>query len=228
MIAANNSIALVATSMSIPAEWQHSEFARVVACKRCTLETAPNLLRDDNENVPQPGYIGPQYRKARVLLVGQNPGTPKSLAIPDRPYTAALRLLRDEPTPQRYRELDAVIRKFIPQWPVHRNHFPLCESGLLLEDIAYCNIVRCRTVIDSKPGKVLSARCICEHFIRWLNLLEPNVVVFVGKWAWEQGRSAVQAKGIPCAYMNRQRSLSPTERKKNRDSVVALVRKCRG
>ena len=214
--------------MNAPAEWRHTEFARVVSCTRCTYATDQNLLRDDGEHVPQPGYIGPHYRNSRVLLVGQNPATPKSLTVPDRPYTAALRALRDEPTPQRYKDLNAVLRDFIPQWHVHGNYFPLAESGLTLEDIAYCNIVRCRTSNDAKPSELLTTQCIDEHFIRWLDLLRPKVIVFVGKWAWRQGKSAVDTKGIPCAFMNRQRSLSQTERIANRAQVAALVRQHRG
>lgn len=214
--------------MNAPVEWRHSEFARVISCTLCTQATDKKLLRDDGENVPQPGYIGPQDRKARVLLVGQNPGTPKSLAIQDLPYTAALRTLRDEPTPQRYKELGTVLRAFIPQWHVHGNYFPLVESGLSLEDIAYCNIVRCRTSGDGTPGELLTKQCLNEHFVRWLNLLTPKVVVFIGKWAWRQGNSSVGAKGIPSAFMNRQRSLSPTARAENLAQVVALVRQHRG
>ena len=214
--------------MNPPVEWRHTEFARVISCARCTQATDSKLLRDDGENVPQPGYIGPQYRKARVLLVGQNPGTPKSLAVQDLPYTSALRALRDEPTIQRYKDLSTVLRAFIPQWHVQNNYFPLAESGLSLEDIAYCNVVRCRTSGDGTPGELLTKQCLNEHFVRWLNLLNPKVVVFIGKWAWRQGGSAVGAKGIPCAFMNRQRSLSTDARIENRAQVVALVRKHRG
>lgn len=211
--------------MNPPIEWRPTEFARIISCTLCTQATDSKLLRDRAENVPQPGYIGSRYRKARVLLVGQNPGTPKSLSAQDIPYTAALRALRDEPTTQRYKELNAVLRAFIPQWPVQNNYFPLEESGLALEDIAYCNIVRCRTTGDGTPGDSLTKQCHNEHFVRWLNLLNPKVVVFIGKWAWHQGRGVVDAKGVPCAFMNRQRSLSTDERVKNRAQVVALVKR---
>lgn len=214
--------------MNRPAEWRNIEFARVIACKSCTTATDSKLLRDDGENVPQPGYIGSNYRNVRVLLVGQNPGTPKSLAEEDLHYTAALRALRDEPTIQRYKQLRTVLRTFILRWPVQNNHFPLTESGLTLDDIAYCNIVRCRTANDSKPGETLAKQCLNGHFIRWLNLLKPKVVVFIGKWAWRQGGNTVSAQGIPCTFINRQRSLSADERVENRAQAVALVRKYRG
>ena len=213
--------------MNAPIAW-HTEFARVVACTKCTTATDRNLLRDVAENVPQPGYVGAGYLKARVLLVGQNPGTPKAREAKDRPYTAALRVLRDEPTQERYSELAIVLRKFIPQWPVTTNYFPLAECKLSLEDIAYCNVIRCRTANDERPTQYLAGQCVGEHFVRWLGHLAPNVVVFIGKWAWEQGRGSVASLGIPCSYMNRQRSLSAADRSANRAEVTALVRKHRG
>lgn len=206
----------------------HTEFAKIVACTKCTPSTDRNILRDVAENVPQPGYVGTGYLKARVLLVGQNPGTPKKLEVRDRPYTNALRLLRDEPTHERYSELGIVLREFIPDWPITNNYFPLAECELSLEDIAYCNVIRCRTACDKKPTAYLASQCIKEHFVRWLRYLEPNVVVFIGKWAWTQGRDTVSSLNIPCSYMNRQRSLSSADRLTNRIEVTALVRKHRG
>lgn len=212
--------------MNTPIAW-HTEFAKVVACARCTTATCRNLLRDANENVPQPGYIGSDYSRGRVLLVGQNPGTPKSREVQDRPYTAALRALRDAPTPKRYAELFEVLHNFIPQWPVTNNYFPLDECDLTLEDIAYCNVIRCRTDRDKKPNKSLAAECVSEHFAHWLRCLAPNIVIFIGKWAWEHGQHAVATTGIPYTFINRQRSLSSAERAENRAHVVALVRKYR-
>ena len=213
--------------MSVPVEWRHTEFARVISCKRCTLATDPNLLRDDGENVPQPGYIGPHYKTSRVLLIGRNPGTTKTLQAQDRQYTAALRALRDDPTPERYKKLTSILKDFIPQWQIHK-YFPLEDSGLALEDVAYCNIVRCRTTGDSGPGELLAQQCIHEHFKRWLTLLAPKIVVFVNKAAWSHGYSFVEAKGIPCPFMNGKRSLSHTDRTANREAVAALIRQYRG
>jgi len=214
--------------MPTPIAW-HAEFARVIACTSCTSSKDRNLLRDDTDNLPQPGYVGADYNKIRVLLVGQNPGTRKTRrADQDRQYTAALRSLRDEPIAQRYEKLSVVLDDFIPQWPVHGNYFPLRDCGLTLSDIAYFNLVRCRTRNDLAPSRYLSDMCLSQHFGRWLHLLQPRVVVFIGKWAAARGRAEVVAQGIPYAYMNRQRSLSSVKRKENRDSVVNLVRANRG
>lgn len=207
----------------------HAEFARVIACTSCTSSTDRNLLRDHTEHVPQPGYVGANYNKSRVLLVGQNPGIRKTRrAVQDLQYTVALCSLRDEPIAQRYEKLTVVLEDFIPQWPVHGNYFPLRECGLTLSDIAYFNVVRCRTRNDRAPGKHLSDVCLSEHFGRWLHLLQPRVVVFIGKWAAKRGAAQVVAEGIPYEYMNRQRSLSSVKRTENREAVVKLVGANRG
>lgn len=199
------------------------EFARVVRCASCTKAHSAKLLRDDAENVPQPGYVGANYEAHRVLLVGQNPGTPKSLSTEDLPYTAALRTLRDDPSEGAYEQLRIQLESFIVRWPVHGNYFPLRECGLSLEDIAYTNVVRCRTLGDAAPSRALTDNCVVTHFERWLDVLAPRIVVFIGKWAVDHARDPVASRGIAFVYMNRQRSLSGAERRANRDAVVAAV-----
>jgi len=208
--------------MTITPAW-NKEFANVISCEECSSSTSRKLLRDKHENVPQPGWVGNNYERTRLLLVGQNPGTPKSRATADLPYTKALRDLRDNSNEPQYQALVAALRVFIPHWPVHGSYFPLDESGLTLEDIAYCNIVRCRTQADSAPGTKLVANCLSRHFSRWLELLRPQAVVFIGKWAAERGGPIVEAAGIPYSFMNRQRSLSSEERTENRIAVVNFV-----
>lgn len=208
-------------------EW-HTEFARVIGCTRCSIATDGNLLRDAEENLPQPGYVGARYDASRVLLVGQNPATPKKLADRDRTYTAALRALRKEASPDRYAHLASVLRDFIPQWPVHRHYFPLAECGLTLDDIAYLNLVRCRTAKDKAPKRALVAQCNAEHFNRWVRALAPRVVVFIGKWAFDRGTSVVRALGVPHGFVNRQRNLASAKRSANRSAVVCLVTQHRG
>ena len=209
------------------ANWP-DEFAKVVGCTFCSKNLFPVLRRDEGEDVPQPGYIGRSYWKTRVVLVGQNPAVPPPrLAEADRPYTAALRALRDNPTQEKFRALQTVLMDFIPHWPVHEGYFPLAECGLSLNDIAYCNLVRCRTTENRVPGGRIAARCAEQHFARWLDLLAPRVVIFIGKWAHDKGMRFVSTREIPCSFMNRQRSLSTENRRANRAAVVALVKKHR-
>ena len=143
------------------------EFSNIVACERCTVATSSKLLRDNLENVPQPGFIGSNYKKKRVVLAGQNPGIcPPQFVERDAVYTAALRTVRDEPSAVAMTELNRVLGRFVPEWPVHGNYFPLVECGLTLNDIAYFNVVRCRTQNNSAPGKYVINNCM-DHFKHW-------------------------------------------------------------
>ncbi|WP_363350172.1 hypothetical protein [Methylocystis echinoides] len=211
----------------------HQEFVKVLKCAECNAATDKNLLRDSNENVPQPGYIGRHYDRSKLLLVGQNPGLPNErLGDADRVYTAALRALRDTETVASYSHLQGLLDDFIPTWPVHGQYFPLVECGLVLEEIAYCNLVRCRTSRAgqkySPPNKATAATCRTLHFQRWLDLLKPRAVIFIGLWASQAeggGKAACDARGIPSVAVNRSKGLKKEELKSNRSAVIEFVRK---
>jgi hypothetical protein len=162
-------------------------FARVVNCSRCTTEDCPTLLRDSHENVPQPGYVGARCEESRILLAGQNPGKcPHRFVKRDAEYTKALRDLAATPNESVFLALSAVLERFVPEWPIHGSYFPLRECGLKLDQIAYCNVVRCRTRRNAAPGPRVVRACIETHFGPWLDLLAPRAVVFVLKWAHDR------------------------------------------
>ena len=213
----------MSTAAEFNALW-HIEFAKVISCTKCSNNTYSKLMRDCTENVPQPGYIGIKYENAKLLLVGQNPYFPNpQLVAQDRQYTTALRVLRDEPSEENYGRLQLILDRFIPKWPVQNNYFPLMECGLKLEEIAYVNLVRCRTE-GGAPNVNTSRNCIQTHFEPWLDKLDPICVVFIGLWACERGRNAVAARGIRYTYVNRDRSLTAALRKENRIEVAAFVK----
>jgi hypothetical protein len=98
------------------------------------------ILRDLSENIPQPGYIGKNYERYRLLQIGQDPGIcPPSMKAKDSIYMKALIDLELNPISLQYKKLYLILQDFVPEWPVHRNYFPLEKCGLNLEDIAYCN-----------------------------------------------------------------------------------------
>ena len=200
-------------------------FSDVVSCKRCNEMTSTKLLRDEYENVPQPGYVGSNYEQCRVLLVGQNPGVaPERMLARDKVYTKALRRLASERTTESYNDFYNVVVDFVPEWPVNRNYFPLDECGLTLADIAYCNVVRCRTNNNAAPSNALISNCKSAHFQSFIEAIQPKVVVFIGKWAHDNAAHLLP-KNVPCSFMNRMRSLSSSERQNNRNEVVALVKR---
>lgn len=215
-----------------------AEFSTVIRCTRCTTSICKNLLRDSEENVPQPGFIGSRYADKRVLLVGQNPAITKSdrALIADKPYTAALRKLRDNPTGANFMALLTITEGFMPSWRVHQDYFPLRESGLALGDLAYLNIVRCRTASfnqrrkldDAPPNQNVINNCVDNHFDRWVSLLAPRVIVFIGKFAHDHAHHIAAARGIPYDYLNRERSLDSTSRNLDKFRVSKLIREIVG
>ncbi len=199
-------------------------FAEVVRCAKCSECDVPRLLRDHSFNVPQPGYVGGRYENSRVLFVGQNPGiSRKKFHNQDREYADALCVLARHPTPETYGSVCAILEGIMNSWPVNMKHLPLVECSLCLEDIAYLNVVRCRTESDSKPSSLMIENCVSGHLGRWLDLLEPRVVVFLGKWAHDQSSALAVERHIPHPYINRCRSLSSAERDRNRAKVVEIV-----
>ncbi len=208
-----------ARANTAPAVKWHREFARVIACTRCGSSMDPYLLRDTRENVPQPGWVGAKYAEHRVLIVGQNPGAPNpgttnpQILKLDKRYTAALRDLRDKPSIRPYRKVAAILKDFIPCWTI-RGYFPLEACGLTMDDIAYFNVVRCRTKGNHKPRKVTFDAC-SEHFIRWIRLLQPRVIVFIGLLVHRHAAALADAEGIPHTYINKDYSLSSEGRRKN-------------
>jgi hypothetical protein len=142
----------------------------------------------------------------------------------DVAYTAALRALRDDPAGTTYVALSEHLRSYVQQWPVHNAYFPLAECGLTLDQIAYFNVVRCRTKGDAAPGAKMTAACIREYFDRWILMLQPRVVIFIGKWAAKMAGTVLDAHGIPHSFINRLRNFDCAAREANRAEVAALVR----
>jgi hypothetical protein len=205
-----------------------TEFVRVISCIACTSRTSTKLLRDSHENVPQPGFIGQRYAQTGLVLAGQNPGvSPPRLAQQDAEYMRALRKFQVNATPQVMSEFMQVLHEFVPHWPIHGRYFPLNECGLKLDDIAYFNVVRCRTVNNSAPGKGMVVNCL-EHFDRWVDLLNPKLLIFLGKWAFDAASHIPFQREIPCDFINRDRSLSFVKRAQDRARVVALVKQVVG
>jgi len=215
------------------------EFAKVIACSQCSTLTCKSLLRDSEENIPQPGFVGRDYDTKRVLMVGQNPAITKSDAAlaADRPYTAELRKLRDFTTEKNLRSLLTVARGFMPSWRFHQGYFPLKECGLALDQLAYTNIVRCRTarfnpkkqkLEDTPPNRRVAEQCAALHFTQWVDLLKPRVIIFLGKYAHDYGNSAAAERNIPFDFLDRERSRSSCLRKSDRERVANLVREIVG
>ena len=209
-----------------PDERTAIEFAKVIRCSRCVEQGESGILRDDSFNLPQPGYVGWNYWDTRLLLIGQNPGTsPPRFREQDQRYAQALAVVGEHGSADALADLQAVLEEIIPTWPVRGDYFPLEECGLSLADIAYFNLVRCRTRGNKPPSSKMIGNCVFEHLTTWIEFLQPKVVVCIGKWAYDHVEASLSRADIPCTFVNRMRSLNRTERRRNRAGVAALVRR---
>ena len=174
------------------------QFAKVISCDHCV--GYPKILRDDHLNLPQPGYIGSNYESTRVLLVGENPAISDD-AVEDRTFAKALAAVRDTPSRRTMSELKQIQDKTMPYWDIVRDYFPLDESGLQLDDIAYINVVRCRMRKRPngdyfRPSTKIKNACVKNHFVGWLDWLRPRVVVCIGKWAHDNIAELLEERGV--------------------------------
>lgn len=205
----------------------HLEFSSVINCTACPQGTK-KLLRDTGENVPQPGYIGRRYSEGGVVIVGQNPASPPpNLVQLDRAYMGHLRRLAKEKSEVAYADLLENLDEFIPFWPFRRL-FPLEEIGLTLDEVAFFNLVRCRTAGGGAPSDAMFSTCVDRHFAQWLSFLAPKVVVFIGKAPHDWVAPLLRQKQIPCAFINCARHLDAMAREANRLEVASFVRRVLG
>ncbi len=205
-------------------------FWQVASCKRCSTEDHPGLLRDALTNLPQPGYIGSNYREAKVLLVGKNPD--RGFTDPsteDRDYIEVLLAMRDRPSDQAYANFKSVSEIYMPKWEYVRA-FPFGLSGLRLNDVAFINMVRCRSnrpdARDHHSPQVIK-NCITAHFERWLNWLEPNVVISIGKGVHDRISNLLIERNILHRFIKRSK-MSETEQRTEEREVSTFVRQTVG
>ena len=197
-----------------------AEFGNVIGCERCA---TADVQRDESFNLPQPGFIGKNFPAHKVILIGQNPGaSPDRFADEDKRYADLLLKLRAEQDAAAYSKLYAFLLEFMRKWQV-KNFFPLAECGLDLEDIAYFNLVRCRTQANAAPGRNVTAACMW-HFINWIEMLSPTVVVCIGKNPYDRIIQYLEKRGIPCCFINRARDLNNSERQINRNAAAHFVK----
>lgn len=194
-------------------------FSNVVGCERCSLN---DVHRDTFFNLPQPGFIGKNYAKHRLVLIGQNPGaSPERFADKDKLYADLLLKLRKEQSSAAYSTLYAFLLDFMEKWQVTK-YFPIDECNLGLEDIAYFNLVRCRTRNNAAPSRNVTQSCM-QHSLNWIEMLSPRVVVCIGKHSYDRISYELEKRGIPCCFTNRIRSLDNSARQIDRNNAATFV-----
>ena len=174
-------------------------FTSVLSCKTCSPKC---VLRDEQANVPQPGWLGRQYDRG-ALFIGQNPGARRDGSVQysaDMRYIDALREVKDQAS---LTTLLDVMHRSMQAFVMYRHYIPT----ELFDEVAIINVVRCRTTGNVAPITDVVRNCR-QHLERWLDVLRPRAVVFNGVWAEREVAAVTRQRGLPNETINRQRSLS--------------------
>ena len=154
-----------------------------------------NQCKNDFEQLdisvrPQGGFIGKNYEKSRVLIIGQNPGGGKAArgnlgAEDDYYYNQVEEMVKSESRSMFSDFMNYLENDFMPRWPIFRNLDLNAHWEINISDIALINAVHCRTIDDATPNDSISMRCFSEYTLKQINLLEPKAIICFGKKAYD-------------------------------------------
>jgi hypothetical protein len=204
------------------------EFCQVIKCDKCSQENIRNLLRDDKKNVPQPGFVGEYYDTTRILFIERNPGHPKNLTIEDK-YNKGLRQLVNSTEKLLffngiYKPIYKSFENYLINGQKKEIKKIIDSLGIDLGHIAHFNKARCRTKDCKTPTDKMFENCE-DHLRNFIDLLEPKVVIFIGKEVSDKTRGIIDKYKIPNNFLNRCRSLNLEERDKNVDDIILFISK---
>jgi len=148
--------------------------------KECpTLDNTPN-------STPQPGFIGRRYKG--LVIIGSNPGIPKTKLFQKREpiYLKHIYDFAIEKNFDKFQEYLDYASDYMTIWNNNlTNSYFRNLLGYDIENIAYINIVKCRSInTGSDPlntvGYSVARRCFTTHTVKQLDLLKPQWIV--GHW----------------------------------------------
>lgn len=152
------------------------------------VETHAVSREGSNDDLPQPGYVGPNYEPGNILLLGQNPGNDpigKGISASDALQYRHLRKLKDcgpEHAQKTYIELmETLGENVMPKWPLIRNVvIPfLSEIDMKLSDVAFTNIAKFRTTSSSFQTIIYERSWLLT--LEQIELLQPGNIVCLGE-----------------------------------------------
>ena len=163
---------------------------------RRILRTDPATLFDTNigrlqnrswgDQLPQPGYVGPDYQRGGLAFVSMNPGGGRGvgLSAEDLKQYAVLQLLRDDSDSAaglHFESLTAVLQEIMPTWTIVQRfvHPILQQTGIPFSAISYFNLLKWRTSESNRLGDMYK-RSWQDHTSEQVALLSPSVVIAVG------------------------------------------------
>jgi hypothetical protein len=150
-------------------------------------DRAPEVALDDR--IPQFGFIGRNYLKRRVLLVGINPGNGKAThrSAQDAAMIPAHATFFSAPNPENFLAAQAAYKAQCQTWAVWRRHCSeIIGAGRLdFEEVAYTNVLPWRTESQSNFADHVAESAVRIYLQPFLADLAPIVFIALGKRAAE-------------------------------------------
>jgi hypothetical protein len=142
--------------------------------------------RSWGDQLPQPGYVGPDYEIGGLAFVSMNPGGGRGIGLgaEDLKQYKALERLRDDresEARENFEALTLILQEIMPTWTItQRFVLPILQqSGIAFSAISYFNLLKWRTSNSSKLGKLYD-RSWTDHTSEQVSLLSPGVVIAIG------------------------------------------------
>jgi len=147
---------------------------------------SPLLAADDR--TPQFGYVGAEYLRARVLLLGINPGKGKETEVRSRTdarMMPALVQFAQHPSHESFIRAQQAYKVECQTWHIWKRHCNevIGAGKLSLEEIAYSNCLPWRTDSDSAFGDAVGERAATLYAHPLIEELRPLIVIAMGKTA---------------------------------------------
>lgn len=177
------------------------------------LPSGRSAVVQQDDLVPQFGYVGHRYRDFRVLLLGINPGNgPNEAQSPgDAMMFPVLRRFLEQPSTETFAKAQGAYRSVCEAWPLWKRHCSqvIGAGRLSLDDIAYTNCLPWRTQSQSAFSDRVAERAVAIHVEPLIDELKPQVIVAMGKRADQILR--ISTKRLPeIIVWNRAQAATPS------------------
>jgi hypothetical protein len=151
--------------------------------------------RSWGDQLPQPGYVGPNYSGGGVAFVSMNPGGGRGVGLgsEDLKQYKVLQQLRDDPESEALAHFDnlmVVLQEIMPTWTITQRFVLsiLSETAIPFSSISYFNLLKWRTSESHSLRKLYDLSWV-DHTAEQVELLAPSVVIAIGVDAGKAFRS---------------------------------------
>lgn len=139
--------------------------------------------------LPQFGYVGSQYNKRRILLLGINPGNGprRTRSSGDEAAMPALRDFIAKRTPESFVSAQKAYRSVCEGWAVwgRQCNELLAAGDIGMEEVAFTNALPWRTATGSGFSKGIARAAARLYVGPVVKELAPRIVIAVGKKSGE-------------------------------------------